>query len=547
MQTINFRRFPAELDNFSDLFLDYIDHFEAVAEYYAGDFHNIEALRAMLPRIAEFPRNREALVSVLLEQNASYGSSPIAIQNIHLLRRQNTFAIVTGQQVGFLGGPLYTLYKIITTLNLSTQLSHLFPEYRFVPIFWLEGEDHDFEEVSYIRTITKENGLLELQYLPHGKPLDRNPGAVGALQLTSAVEDFFQQVRQSLVSTEFSEPLFEALREIYQVGRSLNQAFVRFINYLFPDSGLVFVDPNNRELKELARRIFEEELMTFPNLCELVIDRSAHLEAVYHAQAKPKAINLFLFHKGGRYLIEPSESGFSLKGSRQKFTREEIMQVLNESIELLSPNVILRPIFQDWLLPTAMYVAGPSEIAYFAQLKPLYEHFRIPMPIIYPRASATILEEKIQKVLDRYSLSVLDFYGDIDELEQRILEQESNIHLDELFKEVKTKVGEALTELKFGLNHIDPTLLGALETTRSKIDTNLSSLREKAVAAQKRKNETLINQVRKSANHIIPDNQLQERWLSPLHFLNKYGFQFTHWLQSELRYNVFEHQILYLS
>jgi len=544
MQTISFRRFPPESDIYSDLFLDYIDRFEAVGDYYAGDFRNHDVLRGVLSAVREFPRGREVLADVLHRQNVEFGAGQTTAANIALLRRPNTFAIVTGQQVGLLAGPMYTLYKTITALQLTAQLNQQFPEHRFIPVFWLEGEDHDFEEVSHVRTVTTENTLFDLQYLPHGKPLERNPGAVGAMPLTPAITQVLEGLRQVLPVTEFSGQVFDALNDIYKAGASMNTALARFLNYLFPDSGLVIVDPGAKELKELSRPIFEDELRSFPQLCELVIQQSAHLESLYHAQAKPKAINLFLLHKGGRYLIEPVESGFSLKGSRQKFTREELNQLLTGSIELFSPNVILRPIIQDRLLPTAVYVAGPAEVAYFAQLKTLYRHLRIPMPVVHPRASATILEDKIQKVLERYGLSVVDFFGNEGELEEHVLEQESNIRLDELFRGVKRKLSEALTELQFGLNHIDPTLVGALETTRSKVDANLSRLREKAVRAQKRKNEVLLNHIRKAARHIAPDGHPQERWLSVIYFLNKYGPQFVTWLRSEIRANVFEHQVL---
>jgi len=214
--------------------------------------------------------------------------------------------------------------------------------------------------------------------------------------------------------------------------------------------------------------------------------------------------------------------------------------------ELLSPNVVLRPICQDTVLPTAVYVGGPNEIAYFAQLKPVYEFFDLSMPIVYPRATATILEEKLQSILDKFELDLTAFFGNLETVLRTVSEQISEIKVEEMFQNVGARVKESLNELKFGINQIDPTLLGALETAASKIDVQMNVLKEKTINAQKKKNEIALKQVEKVANNLVPFGELQERQINVSYFMNKYGLDFVKWLTEELRIDLFHHQVIHL-
>jgi bacillithiol biosynthesis cysteine-adding enzyme BshC len=251
-----------------------------------------------------------------------------------------------------------------------------------------------------------------------------------------------------------------------------------------------------------------------------------------------------MFHNGGRYALEPHPDGFSLKGTRKIFSLDELMNLLNTDPNLFSPNVILRPICQDYLFPTVAYVAGPSEIAYFAQYKLLYEHFNIPEPIIYPRASATIIEERIQKVLDKFKLHAEDFIGDIDLLKGRIASDISDFKVEELFSNTSGTISESLTSLKSGLETIDPTLVPALENTLSRMQSALNTLKEKTFAAQKRQHDITLRQLDKISLNIFPHSKLQEREINLIYYLNKYGLEFLRWLRDELSVDKFVHQII---
>jgi bacillithiol biosynthesis cysteine-adding enzyme BshC len=327
---------------------------------------------------------------------------------------------------------------------------------------------------------------------------------------------------------------------------TFNRAFVHLMNDLLEDSGLVFLNPNDAELKKLVTPLFRHELEQTPRTCQLVVDQSVEVEKHYHAQIKPKPVNLFFFHHGGRYLIEPKPAGFGLKNSRQQFTREELLKLLDEKPELFSPNVVLRPLCQDTLLPTIAYVGGPGEISYFAQLKPLYAEFNIPQPVLFPRGSATVIEEKVEKVLSRYSLDVAEFFRDVELVKQKVAEHASSVRIDELFGGTNGSVNETLESLRDGLVKIDQTLAGALDTAKSKIEFQMEALKQKTIAAQKRQNEVALRQVEKAANHVFPSANFQERELNVLHFLNKYGLEFLRWLRGEIVIDKFKHQIIRL-
>jgi bacillithiol biosynthesis cysteine-adding enzyme BshC len=545
-RSIEFNDMPAESSGFSSLFVDYVTAHDRVAKYYNGHFADPSRLRQVLELVGRKAKDRSTLVRVLAEQNREFYCSIKTLANIDLLHEDNTFAVVTGQQVGLLGGPLYTIYKIITTLKLTDRLNNDLPECRFVPIFWLEAEDHDFEEVNNIKVVDPENKAQKIEYLLEGKPLDRNIGSVGELQLDGFIDEFFKHVEDALINTEFKAKLFETLRHYYQHGSTFTKSFVGLINHLFENSGLIFIKPTHGELKKLMSPIFQREINEHPKVCQLVIERSAELEQRYHAQVKAKALNLFLLEKGGRHLIEPREDGFGLKGARRHLTIEELRSISSETPELLSPNVVLRPICQDTLLPTAVYVGGPNEIAYFAQLKPVYEFFDLTMPIIYPRATATILEEKLESILEKFELDLTAFFGNLDSVLRTVSEQISDIKVEDMFQTVGARVKESLNELKFGINQIDPTLLGALDTSASKIEFQLNVLKEKTVNAQKKKNEIALKQVEKVANNTMPFGELQERQINVTYFMNKYGLDFVKWLTEELRIDLFQHQVIHL-
>ncbi len=544
---INYSALPQSTGGFTSLFVDYMYDFQKVQRYFETDFRPLENIATRAGEIGTRYLHREAVTSILTEQNRSLGASEKTFEHLRNLGSGNTFAVVTGQQVGILGGPLYTAYKTMTAIALAKKLNAGYPQYNFVPVFWLEGEDHDFDEIKSVGLLNPEGAPSRIDYLIGGKPIERNPGAVGEILIDGFIDQFFEQVVQNLPPTEFRPGIVETLRKAYAPSITFGKAFALLMNQLFPDDGLIFISANDSGLKKLLSPIFVKEIEDFPKVSQLIIQCSAQLEEEYHAQIKTKALNLFMFHKGGRYLPEPREHDFSLKGTRHFITKEELLRIASEHPEELSPNVALRPICQDTLLPTVAYVAGPSEIAYYAQLKNVYEFFGMKMPVIYPRASATIVEERVQKVMEKFDLDVIDFFHNPDGVQRKVAEMLSDIKIDEMFQDASRRTNELLNEMKFGLNYIDSTLLGPLDATREKIGSHLDLLREKVSQAHQRKHETALRQLAKASNSLFPNKNYQERELSLLYFTNKYGPGFLKQLQDAISVDAFAHQILSLS
>ncbi|MCX6136877.1 MAG: bacillithiol biosynthesis cysteine-adding enzyme BshC [Ignavibacteriales bacterium] len=541
---IDYRNIQTTEAGVTALFSDYLSNFEKVGCYYAGAYQGRDAWQAAIRRTLTLPRDRSLLQRVLTDQNREFLCGVKTLANIDLLGRDNTLALVTGQQVGMLTGPLYTIYKTITAIKLAESLAIEHPEYNFVPVFWIEGEDHDFAEINNATVLNQSHEIATIEYLLGGRPLERNPGPVGAIVIDESIDQFFDQLGMQLSETEFKKPLLEMLRAHYRTGTSMGRAFAGLMSSYFGDTGLILIDPSHSELKRHARSLFAAEISSISKTSQLVIEQSAELEESYHAQIKAKSVNLFMHHKGGRYLIEPREHDFSLKGTRQYFSKEDLQRIVDETPELLSPNVVLRPVYQDFLLPTVAYVGGPSEIAYFAQLKTVYERFGVPMPVIYPRASVTIVEERINDILERFQVEAEEMFSSLDPVLMRIAEQVSEVKVEALFEQLMVRFREAVTEARFGIQQIDPTLSGTVDALLSKTEANINVLQDKTQKAQQRRQEVSLRQIHKAASLLFPKGNFQERVFSTAYFLNKYGPDFIQWLMPEVSIDKFQHQII---
>ncbi len=542
MKWIDYREI-LNINGFSQLYVDYLHDFNKVQTYYEYDFRNIASFDSRCEYIQKNYKLRSEIYDILLEQNKNFDCKEKTFYNLSKIKDENTFAVVTGQQVGILGGPLYTFYKFVSLIKLVNQLNSKFQNYNFIPIFWLEGEDHDFEEVNNVKVLNSENQLKKLEY-QHKLKLSQH-SSVGSYRFEN-FEAFISQISNSLPNTEFKNEILSFLQNSYHNGSTFEKSFVRFYNELFQEAGIIFINSNDKKIKNFLKHIFKQELEYSPKSCQLIINISAKLEANYHSQIKPKPINLFIHYKDGRYLIEPKGENYGLKGSRKFYSKSEMLEIIETSPELLNPNVVLRPICQDYLLPTVAYVAGPSEIAYFAQLKPVYTEYGLKMPIIYPRASVTILEDKIYKILEKYEIDLISLIKEPEKISQHVIDLISEIKIDSLFNDCTTRINDTLNEMKFGLDYIDHTLLGSLETTRHKILQHLDVLKDKTHFAQHQKYEIALRQVEKAQNNILPYGNLQERELNIINYMNKYGLEIYKKIMDEIEIEKFMHQIIEL-
>lgn len=539
---INFSDIPGH----QNLFLDYLYEFENVEKYFRYNFRDTNSFSSLFQKISESERaDKKSVVNAINQFYSAYKPSKKTKVNIELLGKDKTVAVVTGQQLGILGGPLYTFYKTITAIKLASSLKEKYDDYNFVPVFWLEGDDHDFEEVTELNLINQKNELQKFIYNDN-KPEDFNRGNIGRLAFNEGIENFIQEVKSELRETEFSKNVFELFEDSYKSGNTFKKAFSDLIFNLFDEEGLIIFDPQQNEIKNLLKPIFKKELSNFEVHANEVVKISADLEEVYHSQVKVKPINLFYSDNNGRYSIEPEDDLFRLKGKRQKFTLIELLDEIENYPDKFSANVLLRPITQDYLLPTGFYVAGPSEISYFAQVMPLYNKFGISEPVIYPRSSVTILEKNIKGVLEKYELNIEDIFVEEKLLNNRVLNQVADIRIDDLLNEDEHQIAKAMDNIKEKLFGIDPTLKDLSDKTYQKIKQGLDTLKSKAENAQERKHDVALRQIKKASISLYPNNNLQERELNWLYFANKYGMDIIKWIFDEVAINKFEHQVIEL-
>jgi len=525
------------------LFIDYVENFENVKEFYPTNFRDSEALIKNLENFNKDLEHREKLVKILKKQYVNESVSEKTRENIEALLSENTFAIVTGQQIGILFGPLYTIYKIVTSIKLAEQLNEIYPELKFVPIFWLEGDDHDFNEVNWIKILDNDNSLTKISY-QDGLDAETNRGPMGNYQLDLTIENFIEKVSSSLRETEFKTDVINLIKKFYYPGASFKTGFVGLLKNFFDKYGLIVFDPQDIEVKDWLKNIFRRDIESYPFISEELILRSAKLEENYHAQVKIKPINLFYLEDGGRYLIEPAVSDFRLKGKRKKFSKEQLLAEIDSNPEKFSPNVVLRPICQDFIFPTAYYVAGPSEICYHAQIYPYYAIHNLTPPILFPRASATLIEAKVQNILNKYGLKLQDFFNDLETLATNITDKNSEIVVQNVFDEVFQEIENPFNKLRENLLKIDLTLEDVIKNAQNRVIQTLGIVKEKALVAQRKKNEIIFRQIYKTSNILFPDENLQEREINFIYFANKYSLSFIDFIFDNLNINLFEHQLI---
>jgi len=537
----------AEIPNHQNLFLDYLYEFDNVKSFYYYDFRKREDYPEIFNKVSNrYNPNKSQLEEILKTQYSEFKNlSPKTAKNLEIINDKKTLFVITGQQLGIFGGPLYTFYKIITAIKLSVHLNERYDNYYFVPLFWMESDDHDFNEVNSFNILNDANDLVTISYKKNIEE-DELRESVGSILFDDSINDVFTKLEAELRNTEFKSSLLDKLKQFYATGKTFKQSFRELLFNIFDKYGLLIFDPQNGEVKKLLKPLFSEEIKNFRVHTEKLVSVSAVLEESYHAQVKIKPVNLFYSLDNGRFLIEPDENIFKLKRKRKQFSPDELLQEIEIYPEKFSPNVLLRPIAQDYLFNTAFYIAGPSEISYFAQVNPLYPFFNLEPPIIYPRASATLLEKHLLNFIEKYNLQIIDIFLGSDHLKEKIFSKISELNLNDIFNNSNNKINLLFDELKQELFRIDKPLSESVSKYRERSLQLLNELQSKAIKIQEGKFDTVIRQINKLTNILYPNQNLQEREINFIYFYNKFGADIFDKIFEELSIQQFEHQIIYL-
>ncbi|HVS87170.1 MAG TPA: bacillithiol biosynthesis cysteine-adding enzyme BshC [Candidatus Acidoferrum sp.] len=509
-RTLPFRQLPHQ----PKLFLQFVDSFSRVAAFYAHP-PTMQWVKREARKL-KFPQERRAeVVSALRAQNEAFGSGEATLENLRRLEK-GAVAVVTGQQVGLFSGPAYAIYKALTAIQLAEELTRT--GVRAVPVFWMATEDHDLEEIRHSTWF--QAGKLERFELPitpeAGKP-------VGQISLGPQVEEMAREAA-ALLSSQGSDLLANFLRESYRAEETYGSAFGKLFARLFAERGLILLDPLDVRLHRVAAPIYRQALEDRDVLSEKLLQRAKELDkADFPAQVKVTSRSTLLFRmcKGLRQAIGVSNGKF--QSGNSSWTREELLRLVEAEPECFSPNALLRAVVQDYLLPTAAYVAGPTEIAYFAQAEVIYRHLLGRMPVILPRAGFTLLDAKAEKLLRHYHLKVEDVWSGSQELRRKMETSSVPNTLAKDFDKSAKQTERMLSRLKKQIVRLDPTLAGAVETAQRKIAFQLEKLKGKAGQAQDQKAGLIAGHKEFLESLLYPHKALQSRELCLLPFLARWG------------------------
>ena len=523
------------------LAVDYAFAYDTLGQFYAGNPTSPEAWRAVVERTRAHPRDRAAIVDIVRAQQERRSAPPEARTAADRLRDASTVAIVTGQQAGLFGGPLYTLLKALTAIRLADDTTA-----RGVPavaVFWIDSEDHDWEEAA-------STTVLDADLHTHRIALERPAGAgdqpVARVRLDGRIASATATLRDILPETEFTAPLLGDLERDYAPGMGMAEAFGRWVERWLGSRGLVVFDAADPAAKPLASPVFVRELEAPGRTAALAADAGATLASLgYHAQVEAHSDGIALFHlNGGRHAIR-REAGRLVAGATT-LSQERLLDLAHASPERLSPNVLLRPVVQDTLFPTACYVSGPSELAYLGQLRGVYEHFGVPMPLVYPRLMATILDSAATRFLSRYDVRFETLQAQDEAWLNRLLEAQLPPQVEGALLAAGRAIGEHMLAVVGAVPAIDPTLEGAARSTLGKMEHELRALHTKVIHAAKKRDETLRRQFNRARAQAFPGGHLQEREIGFVYFLNRHGAALVDALARDLPLEPGHHWILTL-
>jgi len=542
VERLPFERIPQQ----SRLFLDYLKDPNALRRFYPEAVRFHYELDARARRVLDHQAtDRTALCDALEASNARWNAGGATLDNIKRLRSNDSVAVVTGQQVGLFTGPLYTIYKALSAVRLAACLSARGTP--AVPVFWMASEDHDWEEVQRAEVIACDGRLAGV-----GVPdaLHEEGEQVGGVILSESVGDATKRLFELLPSSEFLPRLEALLRECYRPGRTFGDAFALLLATLTSKYGLILLDPMDASLKRLAAPLYAEAARRAAEIAAATDARSRELvEAGYHAQVhtSPDSFPLFLVEGGARRaLARTSEGRYRAKGTEQEWTAEELSALALREPERFSPNVTLRAVVQDYLLPTIAYFGGSAEIAYFAQTSESYRVLSRPATPILPRASLTVVERRVGRTLERYGLRLEDFFGGLDSVTARVVEEHLGKEVAGAFDSADAKVAGALDELETSLRSFDPTLADALTGGRKKISHQLEGLRSRFHRAQIARDRAGMRQLERAATSLYPEKALQERHVNVASLLARHGHYFVEWIHDSIDLSTNDHQIVYL-
>ena len=539
----NIKNIPfSEIPGQTKIFLDFQSNSANLSEFYSEKNSDLSDFKEKV--LEHYKTDRVELCRILSETNESFGANKKTLENIELLKQDDCVAVVTGQQAGLFSGELYSIYKALTAVKFARNLRQ--QNIKAVPVFWLAEEDHDFDEVKKVSIINENGNLEKFSNVPENY---RENIPVGFVEFGENIKTTVNELFKNLPSTEFSENTKKIVGNSYKTGETYSSAFAKFITVIFNSYGLIIVAPLDERLKKLCVPIFAEAVEKSEEIIPKLIERSKKLEENgYHSQVLVEENSHLFFYQnenGERQSLRyDSDSKIKVRESAEKFTKTELLEIAEKTPQRLSPNALLRPVVQDFLFPTITYFGGGAEIAYFAQNEVIYETLNRPKTPIRHRASFTVIPGKHRRTMEKYEVEFSELFDGKDKVLSRIVEEYLNKKTAETFSKVEKNINEQLTVLDKDLVRSEPTLSANLENRRKKIQWHLDALRKKYHKAEALKNNVVHRRINALFEEVLPNDNLQERSLTVINFLNLYGLNFIDWIYQAIDFDEKGHQII---
>ncbi|MFZ0774716.1 MAG: bacillithiol biosynthesis cysteine-adding enzyme BshC [Candidatus Sulfotelmatobacter sp.] len=533
----------SQIPHTARLFTDLLAYFPHVRPFYPHSPHFGEWFKSQASALEYDSVRRERVGAILERQSKSWDASPQTFSNLSRLRR-GAAAIVTGQQVGLFGGPMFAIYKALTAVKLAEEATAAGVD--SVPVFWLATYDHDLAEVNHVAMPGADGLLRTLTTSSHsiaGAP-------VSEVRLGEEILPVVEEAARLLGDSEAAQ----ILRESYRPGETLGTAFARFYARLFGAWGVIILDASDPELHRVAAPIYRKVVEQAPEIADVLLTRGQALEtAGYHQQVKvtSSSVLLLTLQKGVRTPIQRRANGraeeFVIAGdSAERLSTAELLDRIGTFPERFSPNVLLRPVVQDYLLPTLAYTGGAAEAAYFAQAGAVYEKLLGRVTPIVPRFSATLVEPKVQRWLRQYGITVLDAFHGPQALRHLLAARTLPADLHEAFERANKSVGESFSSLHEALAKLDLTLVEASQTGAAKVRYQLDRLRERAMAAELRRSEVVSRHAEALSQALYPESALQERGVAGVYYVARQGTEFLKNIYDTMHTDCLDHQVLEL-
>ncbi|MGN6802314.1 MAG: bacillithiol biosynthesis cysteine-adding enzyme BshC [Ginsengibacter sp.] len=503
----------SQTGRFSKIVVDYVNSADALKDFYTHPV-DIDGIKTAIVERKKFDTNRKVLVEEFSKQYEGIEVSEKLKANINALLDENTFTICTAHQPNIFTGHLYFIYKIFHTIKVADLLNKELEGQRFVPVFFMGSEDADLQELNHV-VIGGEKYTWET----------KQTGAVGRMKVDDDLLKLIERIAGRLSVEKYGSELIELLKKCFIKNSTIENSTFLFVHYLFKDYGLLVLLPDNSAYKNQMKEIFEDDIFNHTS-SEIVNTSSSKLAENYKAQAYPREINLFYLKDNIRNRIVALGDHFVVHDTDIVLSKEEMKKQLKEHPELFSPNVILRGLFQEMILPDVAWIGGGGELAYWLQLKDLFNHYRVPFPLLITRNSFLLVDEKSQRLLEKLNLDAKALFRGKGNVLNDLVKNESNNVLT-LQKQIKG-FQSGYEEIKTIVGNIDPTLkehTSALETKQMK---KLSALEKKMLRAEKRKFAEQKNQLEKLYALLFPSGELQERVENFMLFYARFGEEFFH-------------------